>query len=233
MSKVFVQGTSGMFAGQKIPVEGEIIIGRDPKACNIIFPNEDKSISGSHCRISVINGMPMLTDLKSTNGTFLSSGMRLQPNSSQTIHNGESFYLGTPKNTFFVLVEEDSHQMVEQNVTGANVAGETVDTKMKLQKNKNIMIIASVAVAIVCIVVGVAIFSVQSSKKEAEQAEQARIQAEQVRMQAEQARIQMEEQLRESESQRQQIQSELDAEQNKGIIDQTFDTVKNWWDILH
>lgn len=64
---------SGDFEGERITVPPEgIILGRNPAAANIVFP--DGSVSGRHLRVTLSghDGGKAIEDLNSTNGTFFS-----------------------------------------------------------------------------------------------------------------------------------------------------------------
>ena len=91
--------THGVFAGQVYPLSNSIILGRDPKKCNIIFPSQTPGISGVHCEVRASNGAVTLIDRRSSYGTFY-NGVKLRPNEPVTLHAGDSFYLATPQNEF-------------------------------------------------------------------------------------------------------------------------------------
>jgi pSer/pThr/pTyr-binding forkhead associated (FHA) protein len=57
-----------VFCGQRVPVTGKIVVGRDP-SCDIVIDN--KLVSKRHAMIQKIKGDFFVTDLKSTNGTFV------------------------------------------------------------------------------------------------------------------------------------------------------------------
>ena len=44
-------GISGFYEGQKIPIDGEIIIGRDSERCSLIYPADTKAVSSVHCKV--------------------------------------------------------------------------------------------------------------------------------------------------------------------------------------
>jgi hypothetical protein len=102
----YLQGNSGTFSDQEIPVEDEVIMGRDASICQLVFPASESGISGVHCKLQNIDGTCwQLTDMGSTNGTFLDSGVRLAPYEPQQLSDGQRFYLGDRENTFTVGVE--------------------------------------------------------------------------------------------------------------------------------
>jgi len=57
-----------VFCGQHIPLVGKIVIGRD-SSCDIVLGN--KLVSKKHALIQKIKDDFYITDLKSTNGTFV------------------------------------------------------------------------------------------------------------------------------------------------------------------
>lgn len=106
MRNVYILGRAGAHANEKIPVQDELIIGRDNKMCQLVYPGSEKNISGVHCKIQEINGNICLIDLDSTNGTFFQDGTRLSPNMPRTMRSGDGFYLGSRENSFDLFVEE-------------------------------------------------------------------------------------------------------------------------------
>lgn len=95
--------TKGHFAGTNFPLNGSLSIGRDPKRCQIIFPNETKGISSMHCMIQKQGERITLTDMGSSYGTFLAGGRRLNVNESVSLKSGDSFYLADTRNEFRVM----------------------------------------------------------------------------------------------------------------------------------
>jgi hypothetical protein len=67
----------GELAGMELPLaSGRIILGRDVSRANLILTNA--RVSGAHCAVWMENGHVFVSDLGSTNGTFL-DGERLSP----------------------------------------------------------------------------------------------------------------------------------------------------------
>ncbi len=81
-----------------------ILIGRDPSNCKVLFREGTTGVSGRHCSVSFDNqtGEFILTDLRSTYGTFLMNGQRINPNVPYRLKSGDSFYLGDPANVLRV-----------------------------------------------------------------------------------------------------------------------------------
>jgi len=102
MPKPVVIGVTGQYAGQVIELSStSIVIGRDPLQANVIFSSDITAVSRVHCIIGFesTKGTFWLEERAhqpSRNGTFLSSGERIQPGRRYTVRNGESFYLSDP-----------------------------------------------------------------------------------------------------------------------------------------
>lgn len=91
-----ISGISGPLAGKAIDLTTTpIVIGRDPKECNLIIPSSGGSISRRHCvvRFDGDGTNIVLEDLGSKNGTFLNDGRKLEPGMPHILKSGERFYL--------------------------------------------------------------------------------------------------------------------------------------------
>jgi S1-C subfamily serine protease len=99
-------GVAGAHAGQTLALSSRrpCVLGRDPRAANLIFPGETPAVSARHCELrwDPRDNRVFLTDLGSTNGTFLEGGRRLAPNVPEELTPGATFYLGSPQNQFTV-----------------------------------------------------------------------------------------------------------------------------------
>lgn len=84
-----VKCTSGPIVG-KTAVGEAIYVGRDPKLCQLVFPDGTPGVSNVHCMLHTDGKSIEIRDLGSSYGTFLSDKTRLKPN--------ETFYL-TDENT--------------------------------------------------------------------------------------------------------------------------------------
>ncbi len=90
-----------------VAIHGEpIMIGRDPAVCKVTFRDGTTGVSGKHCSVSYdpVNRVFLLTDLKSTYGTYLLDGRRVQPGEQMRLAPGNGFYVGDPSNAFRVEV---------------------------------------------------------------------------------------------------------------------------------
>lgn len=82
-----------------------ILIGRDASNCTIAYREGTPGVSGRHCSVSWNPGTEefLVTDLRSSYGTFLANGQKLEPNVPYRCRSGESFYVG--ENTNMLRVE--------------------------------------------------------------------------------------------------------------------------------
>lgn len=87
--------------GKSYPVgAAPIMVGRDPASCTIVYKEGTVGVSGRHCTISfeAATGDFIVTDLRSTYGTCLMNGTKLQPNAPYRVHAGDSIYIGDKTN---------------------------------------------------------------------------------------------------------------------------------------
>lgn len=99
-NEAVVIGISGRFAGSTFAVGGRVVIGRNPEKCTVCYPVDTKGISGVHCEIRKTPNGFEIVDCGSSNGTFLGSGQKLQPNVPVIIPNGTYFYLASREQMF-------------------------------------------------------------------------------------------------------------------------------------
>lgn len=94
-----VEFTEGDFRGAEIPLEGELVIGKNAAVCNIVVT--DKTCSRIHCKISFDEKAEkyMVRDF-STNGTYLGNGERLAKESDILLERGTVLSIGSGKNRF-------------------------------------------------------------------------------------------------------------------------------------
>jgi hypothetical protein len=103
-----LRGISGEFCGSLIELDEEpVLIGRDPKLCQLVFPASMQSISKRHCiiRYHARSQCFLLVDCNSANGTFIADAERLPNGGSQLLVAGQRFYLSGPDNMFEVNFE--------------------------------------------------------------------------------------------------------------------------------
>lgn len=83
--------------------EGQsMTLGRVAGRADIALPGCE-SVSGVHCRVDVMNGRVNITDLNSTNGTYLDN-QRLAPNSPMHALDGSTIYLGNKNCAFRIQI---------------------------------------------------------------------------------------------------------------------------------
>lgn len=98
-------GITGHFAGNEIRMGLEqISLGRDPRQCQLVFPQELSDIGRIHCvlRYDESRNAFILTDKCSTNGTFQGNGERLVSGAACKIAHGGRFYLANSRTMFEV-----------------------------------------------------------------------------------------------------------------------------------
>ena len=101
-----LRSLSAQHGGATVSVAGQqgVLVGRDSSACSIVFKEGTPGVSARHCSV-VWDGRTsefLLTDLKSTYGTFLATGQRLTPGVACRLRPGDTFYLGDRENALRV-----------------------------------------------------------------------------------------------------------------------------------
>ena len=94
-----LEGIAGPMVGRSFPIRGRVTLGRGA-GCDISMPGAS-NVSGTHCVIQAVGGQVTVTDLGSTNGTYI-AGRRLVPNQSVTVTSGTVIYLGNQSCGFAV-----------------------------------------------------------------------------------------------------------------------------------
>lgn len=105
-SKAALKGISGQFSGQEVDFStGVVTIGRDPRLCQVVFPQSETDISRKHCTVRYDEASNTFTlEDFSSNGTFLSSSQKLEQGKPVTLKPGDRFYVSDPKHVFEVKV---------------------------------------------------------------------------------------------------------------------------------
>lgn len=92
-ASVFLEGISGTVTGRVFPIqEGQVLTVGRLEGCDLCLPGQG-NVSGRHCRIAMQAGQLTVTDLGSTNGTYV-GGQRLAANVPVALHSGSTVYLG-------------------------------------------------------------------------------------------------------------------------------------------
>lgn len=102
-----LKGIAGRFAGQTVELmEGQLVIGRDPRLAQLVYPLSSDEISRKHCTVRFDEKtQKFVVEDSSSNGTFLSSNQKLDPGKPYYLNPGERFYLADPKEVFEVKME--------------------------------------------------------------------------------------------------------------------------------
>ncbi len=86
-------------SGERITINSDnFVIGKELSKVNYCV-SDNTSISRTHARFSGRGGVTYITDLKTTNGTFL-NGVKLQPNQENPLKNGDKISLADEEFTF-------------------------------------------------------------------------------------------------------------------------------------
>lgn len=105
--KAMLRSLSPQHNGMSYPIgAAPLLIGRDAAHCTIAYREGTPGVSGRHCSVGWNPDTEefMITDLRSTYGTFLENGQRLEPNVPYRCRSGERFYVGEKMNMLCVEV---------------------------------------------------------------------------------------------------------------------------------
>lgn len=91
---------AGQYEGASFPLDDDLIMGREPGRCNIIFEPHAEGISRVHCKLSSRHEEIYLEDLHSSYGVVL-NGRRIKAGEAIALRAGDKFILG--KNEVFTL----------------------------------------------------------------------------------------------------------------------------------
>ncbi len=100
-----IRSMSSQHAGLSVGLSAHpLFIGRDSNTCRIVFHDDTPGVSSKHCQIyyDESNNTFVLTDLKSTYGTYLSGGQKLSANVPYPLRPKDAFYLGEKDNLMYV-----------------------------------------------------------------------------------------------------------------------------------
>jgi large conductance mechanosensitive channel protein len=99
--RAMLRSMSTQHGGQTFPVGSTpVMIGRDPSSCTIVYREGTAGVSGKHCQVQFDAGSGnfIITDLRSSYGTFLMNGTKLPANTPYQLKAGDSFYVGDKQN---------------------------------------------------------------------------------------------------------------------------------------
>ncbi len=103
--QAFIRSMAAQHNGMTLAVDSTpVLIGRDPANCRLVYAQGTAGVSGRHCSVTydAEAGVFIVTDLRSTYGTFLMSGQKLDANVPYRLKSGESFYVGDKANVIRV-----------------------------------------------------------------------------------------------------------------------------------
>ena len=103
-----LRSMSPQHGGMVVQLHGQPVqLGRDAAVCRIAYRDGTPGVSGRHCQVYFDEGerLFVVTDLKSTYGTFLANGQRIAPDTPMKLTPKSSFYLGESGNTVYVDLE--------------------------------------------------------------------------------------------------------------------------------
>ena len=86
-----VRTMGGLKVGDEMQISGVVTIGRGQSAT---FRFNDAELSSVHAEFRLDAGLPIVTDLGSTNGTFV-NGERIEANSTVALKEGDQIKVGT------------------------------------------------------------------------------------------------------------------------------------------
>ncbi len=97
-----IKGISGQFAGQTIElVDNQLVIGRDPRMAQLVYPQSNEEISRKHVTIRFDERTnKFILEDSSSNGTFLSSNQKLESGKPYYLNAGDRFYIADPKEVY-------------------------------------------------------------------------------------------------------------------------------------
>ncbi len=101
----YLRSLSQQHGGTRVPVGSQpVLIGRDAASCGLVYRQGTPGVSAHHCSLSwdAARGEFLLTDMRSTYGTFLKNGQRLDPGVPFRLQPGDLFYLGEKDNALRV-----------------------------------------------------------------------------------------------------------------------------------
>jgi len=93
--------------GASVRLMGQsVMLGRSGD-CALRFPSNAPGVSGCHCTVQWEPATQsfVVTDLRSTYGTFLATGQKMQPNVPYRLRAGDKFWLGDQNNTISLELE--------------------------------------------------------------------------------------------------------------------------------
>ena len=171
-----LKGISGVYVNQSFPMsEGELVFGRNPSSCNIVFQDSVRGISKMHCMVENNGKIATLKDLGSSYGTFL-NGVKIQQHLPIVLKNGDTFCLGDKSNAFIFQGLSAVGSAVPITYLNSNAQLHNQgDSKIKTMIMMGVIVIS---VVIVGVVISISFASVKSAENAQQQVEYEKQQAE-------------------------------------------------------
>jgi hypothetical protein len=90
-----LKAVSGHFEGKNIKlVKNRLVIGKDPREAQLVYPGSNQRISRIHCTIKYDEPSSSFIIIdSSTNGTYFAGGAKLEPGKPYVLKPGDRFYL--------------------------------------------------------------------------------------------------------------------------------------------
>lgn len=98
-----LQGLTGVYAGKRFPISRDLRIGRDPVRNDLVYPGDNKKISGTHCVILLRNNELYIQDCGSRNGTFVND-RQMEAGVARRLMVGDTLSLADRENSFRIDV---------------------------------------------------------------------------------------------------------------------------------
>lgn len=111
-------GLEGHYAGKKIPVRKDMVLGRKASS-DIAFPSDTPGVSSVHCIVSPRPNGIVVIDQASTYGTHTPTGTKLAPNQKYLLHPGDVFLVGNAQQAFKVMTLNAARSADAGNAAGA------------------------------------------------------------------------------------------------------------------
>ena len=91
-TQIKLKGIAGPYAGQIFVFQSQVVIGRDPNACNLVLPEQAGRVSRKHASITFDPAtQAFILQNHSHNGTFIMSPGQLQQIECWTLRPGDQF----------------------------------------------------------------------------------------------------------------------------------------------
>lgn len=89
-----ILGVRGQLKDKEFSLDKDVIIGRDPATANVLFTPDYAKISRTHVKVEKLQGKRVyITDLGSSNGTYMADGTKLEAGKTYMLTLGACFYL--------------------------------------------------------------------------------------------------------------------------------------------